>query len=198
MRIGLKHMALAAGFAVAGCTTTPGVDVTRFHLNQPIPADSIELQAPPGIDGNSLEFRSQAAIVAADLATHGLTVPARPGISGYIGVMRAEQTSQVGQAKPSPFSIGIGGFTGGSGGGVGGGVQVPVGGARNNLIRVNSLALQIRRRSENTMIWEGRAIEELPSGAEAGVTAALPRLSRALLKDFPGPSGQTVRVTPTR
>ena len=198
MRIGLKHMALAAAFAVAGCATNPGVEVTRFHLNQPIPADSIELQPSPGIDGRSLEFRSQAAIVAADLAAHGLGAPARPGMSGYIGVMRVEQTSQIGQAKPSPFSIGIGGFTGGSNVGVGGGVQVPVWRSRGNVIRVNSLALQIRRRSENTVIWEGRAIEEMPAGAEAGVTAALPGLSRALLKDFPGPSGQTVRVKPTR
>jgi hypothetical protein len=75
---------------------------------------------------------------------------------------------------------------------------VPVGNARSNVVLTNMLALQIRRRSENTMIWEGRAIEQAPSGSQATLTAAVPRLSAALLKEFPGLSGQTVRVKPTR
>ena len=198
MRIGLKHMALAAAFAVAGCATNPGIEVTRFHLSQPIPADSIELQPGPGVDAGSLEFRSHAAIVAGDLAVHGLRVPEKSGVSGYIGVMRAEQTMQAGRPKQSPFSIGIGGFTGGTNVGMGGGVQVPVGSTGSSLIRFNTLALQIRRRSENTMIWEGRATLEMPSGSQASLTSAMPDLSRAMLKDFPGPSGTTVQVKPAR
>jgi hypothetical protein len=41
--------------------------------------------------------------------------------------------------------------------------------------------------------WEGRASETLQG---RNVTAAAPRLARALLTGFPGPSGQTVRVRP--
>lgn len=198
MRIAARTLALAATMGLAACTTPGGVDVTRFHLNQPIPADSIELQPSPGVDGSSLEFRSHAAVVAGDLAVHGFRAPERPGISGYIGILRVEQTTQVGPAKPSPFSIGIGGFTGGNNVGVGGNVQVPVGNSRNTMIRTNSLTLQMRRRSENTMIWEGRAIEETSSDTQGALSAAVPVLSGALLKEFPGPSGQTVRVRPAR
>jgi hypothetical protein len=198
MRLGMKQVALAAALAVAGCASNPGIEVTRFHLGQPIPSDTIELQPGPGGDPAGLEFRSQAAIVAADLDRHGLHPAERRGSSGYIGILNVSQSSQVGPPRQSPFSVGIGGFTGGSNVGIGGSVQVPVGNARSNVVLTNMLALQIRRRSENTMIWEGRAIEQAPSGSQATLTAAVPRLSAALLKEFPGLSGQTVRVKPTR
>ena len=198
MRLNLKHLALAATLAVAGCASNPGIEVTRFHLGQPIPSDTIELQPGPGGDANGLEFRSQAAIVAADLNNVGLHPAEGRGTSGYIGILNVGQSSQVGPPRQSPFSVGIGGFTGGSNGGIGGSVQVPIGNARSSVVLTNMLALQIRRRSENTMVWEGRAIEQAPSGSGATLTAAVPRLSRALLKDFPGPSGQTVRVKPAQ
>jgi hypothetical protein len=56
----------------------------------------------------------------------------------------------------------------------------------------------MRRRSENTTVWEGRAVEQVSGNAQGTLNAAVPRLSRALLKDFPGPSGQTVRVQSPR
>lgn len=191
-------LALVMMTMLAGCATNSGIDVTRFHLSQPIPADSVELVPSPGVDGNSLEFRNHAGVVAADLAMHGFRASTRPGTSGYIGVLRTEQGSQFRQGNSSPFTVGIGGGTGGGNFGVGGNVQVPVGGRGNNMVQVNTLSLQMRRRSENTMIWEGRAVEQVPANAQGSLTAAVPRLSRALLKDFPGPSGQTVRVQPTR
>jgi hypothetical protein len=190
--------ALAAAVALAGCATNSGIDVTRFHLNQPIPADTIELVPSPGVDGNGLEFRNHAAVVANDLAVHGFRPPMRPGVSAYIGVLRAEQTSQFRQGNSSPFTLGVGAGTGGSNFRVGGNVQVPVGGSGNNMVQVNMLSLQMRRRSESTTVWEGRAVEQVQGNAQGTLTGAVPRLSRALLKDFPGPSGQTVRVQPTR
>jgi hypothetical protein len=193
-----KSMVLAAGLALAGCATNSGIDVTRFHLNQPIPRDSIELQPPPGVDANGLEFRNHAAVVAADLARQGFPQPQRPGISGYIGVLRVEQTSQFRQGNGSRATVGIGGATGGSNFRVGGNMQVPVGGGGGNMVMVNSLALQMRRRSESTTVWEGRAVEQVQGNAQGTLTAAVPRLSAALFQNFPGPSGQTVRVQPTR
>lgn len=192
---GGRAMAALAAVVLSGCATNSGIDVTRFHLNQPIAADSIELVPPPGVDPNGLEFRNHAAVVANDLAVHGFRPPERPGVSGYIGVLRAEQSSQFRQGNSSRATVGIGGATGGSNFRMGGNVQVPVGG-RDNVVQVNALSLQMRRRSESTTVWEGRAVEQAP--ANATLTAAVPRLSRAMLKDFPGPSGQTVRVQPTR
>jgi hypothetical protein len=188
-------MAALAAVVLSGCATNSGIEVTRFHLNQPIAADSIELVPQPGVDPNGLEFRNHAAVVANDLAVHGFRAPERPGVSGYIGVLRAEQSSQFLQGNSSRATVGIGGATGGSNFRVGGNMQVPVGG-RDNVVRVNTLSLQMRRRSESTTVWEGRAVEQ--AAGNATLTSAVPRLSRAMLKDFPGPSGQTVRVQPTR
>jgi hypothetical protein len=45
------------------------------------------------------------------------------------------------------------------------------------------------------MVWEGRAVQDVAADAPAAaLNAALPVLSKALLSDFPGPSGQTVKV----
>jgi hypothetical protein len=52
------------------------------------------------------------------------------------------------------------------------------------------LSVRIKRRSDGTMFWEGRAMD--PSGtASAGAGA---RLASALFRDFPGESGRTIRV----
>lgn len=197
MHLVLKQLAVAGALGLAGCATSPGIEVTRFHLGQPIPADTIVLQPVPGGDPGGLEFRAQAAVVAGDLASVGFRPAGGRGPSGYIGVLGVSQSSQAGPPKQSPFSIGIGGFTGGSGGGVGGGVQVPVGRPRSNVILTNTLSLQIRRRSEGTMVWEGRAVEQAPEGS-ASLPAAVPRLSAALIRGFPGVSGRTVFIKPAR
>ena len=190
----LRLAPLALALLVAGCVTPPVTEVTRFHLGQPIPSDTIVLVPSPGGDANSLEFRSQAAVVARDLDAVGLH-PAADGNSGYIGTLKIEQMSRAGSPTSSPVRIGIGGATGSPGGRVGGGVSVPVGPARSDEVRTNFLGLQIRRRSDGSMVWEGRAVQDVAANAPAAaLNAALPALSKALLSDFPGPSGQTVKV----
>jgi hypothetical protein len=39
------------------------------------------------------------------------------------------------------------------------------------------------------MVWEGRASKEVRDGSQN-----MPALANTLFRDFPGPSGQTVRV----
>ncbi len=181
---------LALALLIAGCVTPPATEVTRFHLGQPIPSDTIMLVPGPGVDASSLEFRSQAAVVARDLDAVGLH-PAADGNSGYIGTLKIEQSSRAGSPTSSPFRVGIGATSGA----VGGGVSVPVGAARSGEVRTNFLALQIRRRSDGSMVWEGRAVQDIAADAPASaLNAALPALSKALFSDFPGPSGQTVRM----
>ena len=201
-------LVLATGLGLAACTTTPSAEVTRFHLSQPTPSDTIRVvPAPEQVEPGAaipLEFRSYAAIVARDLAAHGFR-PVDSGPSAYVAMVRIEQTTRTGIPRQSPFSIGIGGGTGGGGfgggvgggggGGVGGGITLPVGRARNADVRVNELAVQIRRQSDNTAFWEGRAVAQIGAGdAGASLTAAVPKLSRALFAGFPGISGQTVTV----
>jgi hypothetical protein len=195
----MASMASMAALALAGCATTPATEVTRFHLGQPIPSDSIQLEPATGMDANSLEFRSYAAAVATDLDAVGLHRAADNGRSAYIGILKVEQTTHETGPRHSPFTIGIGGSTGGYGGGVGGGISVPVGKPSASAVRVNMLSLQIRRRSDSTMVWEGRAVHEIAADAPASaLPSAVPALSKALLTGFPGPNGQTVKVKTTK
>ena len=55
--------------------------------------------------------------------------------------------------------------------------------------------VQIRNRADKSVIWEGRAETEAPASAPAAQPGlAADKLAAALFKDFPGVSGQTVRV----
>lgn len=188
--------ALATALALAACTTTPpAAEVTRFHLGQPIPSDSIAILPAPGMDGKSLEFRTYVATIGNQLNAVGLHPADNDGRNAYLGLLTVEQTTRPGLPRQSPFRIGFGGSTGGSSGGVGGGVSVPVGGSTTGDVRVNVVALQIKRRSDNSMVWEGRAVQEIAADAPAAALAnAVPALASALLADFPGPTGQTVKV----
>ncbi|MES2987460.1 MAG: hypothetical protein V4808_06120 [Pseudomonadota bacterium] len=94
-----------------------------------------------------------------------------------------------------PVSIGLGGgsYGGGRRGGgvgVGGGVSFGIGGNTRE-IYVSELSVQLRRRSDNSTIWEGKALTE-SVGDQPAETAA--RLARALFKGFPGESGVTITV----
>ena len=62
-------------------------------------------------------------------------------------------------------------------------------------ITATLLEVAIRRRSDGTVFWEGRAVGEARTGSpEAARTAAVERLAEALFRDFPGESGRTIRV----
>lgn len=191
----LSGLLVAATLALAGCASTPTIEVTRFHLGQPTPSDAVAVVPAPGVDGTGLEFRSHAMAVERDLQGAGFRTIGGDGRSAYVCTLRAEQTTRAAGQRSSGMSIGLGGSTGGRNSSFGGGVTVPVGGSGATMVRVNQLALQIKRRSDNSVIWEGRAVQEIASSAAgSNLTAAVPVLSRALFSGFPGPSGQTVRV----
>lgn len=190
-------LGLAVTIALAGCASTPTAEVTRFHLGGPIPSDTIQVvDSPDPTPGTAvpLEFRSHAAIVARDLAAVGFR-PQETGPTAYIAILRVEQTTRAGSLQPSPVRIGIGGSSFSGNVGVSGGVSMPVGQPRRNDLRVNMVSLRIRRQSDKTAVWEGRAIQEIPARDQASsLTAAVPALSRALLSNFPGESGVVVNV----
>jgi hypothetical protein len=57
------------------------------------------------------------------------------------------------------------------------------------------LAVRIVRRSDQVVIWEGTAVQFAKAGspaAQPGIAAS--KLAEALFKDFPGVSGETIRV----
>ena len=69
---------------------------------------------------------------------------------------------------------------------------------RGRLLRpivTTQLEVRIQRRSDATVAWEGRAdLESRADSPLASPAAAVDRLAEALFRDFPGESGQTMRV----
>ncbi len=193
----LKPLAAAvAVLALAGCATTPSTRVTRFHLEQPIARGEIAVEPLVPSDKDSLEFQTYASIVGAELARIGFTEA--PGLkqSELVAVMAVERGSRETLAQRSPVSVGVGGGTGGyGGGGVGVGISFPIGKKRSNEVVVTRLSVQIKRRSDSTVVWEGRAETAASAGSAAAEPAATVRtLAAALFRDFPGASGKTITV----
>ena len=197
-----------AALALAGCTTTAPVQVTRFHLAQPIAPGSITVETgtPAGAAGlgpGSLETQGYNAIVAGRLARLGFTPAPVAGQSELVASVTVDRgTREDLAARRSGFSFGIGGFGGGGGyrhGGtsVGGGVgaTVPIGGNQPRYVIGTRLMVQLKRRSEGTVIWEGRAQTEAHGTDPASQPdTAVARLADALFAGFPGESGRTITV----
>lgn len=191
-------IALAALAALAGgCTTTGGgraapVDVTRYHLSEPIPAGTVAIQPKDGFAGP--EYQLYADAVAAELARMGFGPGASETRADYIATVDFRRTDRGQVRTRPPVTIGLGGGSFGGNVGVGGGASVGIGSKTRNVYGVE-LAVQLRRRGDNSVIWEGRAVTETIEG-QAGAQPAdgASRLAAALFKGFPGQSGITITV----
>jgi hypothetical protein len=96
--------------------------------------------------------------------------------------------------KDSPVSVGVGGSTGSYGSGIGLGVGINLGGGTGERV-TTTLRVRMVRRSDNLVIWEGRAAQSADAkspAAQPGIAAS--KLAAALFQDFPGQSGETIQV----
>ncbi|MGZ8281970.1 MAG: DUF4136 domain-containing protein [Allosphingosinicella sp.] len=196
--------ALLVVASLAGCATTDqgsgvqqGVNVTRFHLGQPIARGEIRVEtAAPGA-GGSLEFAQQAAAVERELSRLGWSVTRDNPRSEQVALVSIQQGGRPYQGSRSSISFGVGAGSGGYyGSGVAGGVgaTVPVGSAPGEVV-MTELDVRIQRRSDATVYWEGRArLEARANTPLAGPTEAVNRLAAALFQEFPGESGRTVLI----
>ena len=190
-----SFVAAAALLALAGCATGPQTEVTRFHLGQPIARGDITVEPLVPADKGSLEFQTYASIVGAQLARLGFTEAPGLKASEQVAVVSVERGTRETMNRGSGISLGLGGASFGRGGGVGGGISFPIGRRRPNEIVLTRLTVQIKRRSDSTVIWEGRAQTSAQAGsAAAEPTATVTRLATALFGDFPGVSGRTITV----
>lgn len=187
-----------AASGLAGCATTTAsgpVDVTRYHLGAPLERGTINVEPMPGGGPPSLEFKTYAAAVATELLKVGYAPPAMGAAAQYLGVVGFTRTTREGPPRSAPFTIGVGGGTGSGGVGIGGGVGIPVGKRRANEFVLTELSVQIRRKGDGTVIWEGRAQTAADIRApEAQGNAAAGKLANALFQGFPGESGRTITV----
>ncbi len=178
--------------AIAACTTPTGpTEVTRFHLGQVNERGTVAVEgtpnAPPG-----LEFAAYAQAVEAELSRIGYAPVDGIGQSLYVAVVDVRTATRESSGGGSGVSIGLGGGTGGwSGGGVGGGVSFGLGGGRGALVVGTQLSVQLKRRSDQTVVWEGRARGE---ASERDSARLAQKLAIALFRDFPGESGRTISV----
>jgi hypothetical protein len=189
-------LALSAA-ALAGCSTTMGgsapVDVTRYHLSQPIPAGTLAVQP---VSGGAVGPEAQLYLdaVAATMGGMGFAATADSAKADYLATVDFRRTDRGQVRTRPPVTIGIGGGSFGGNVGVGGGASVGIG-SKTKTIYASELSVQLRRRGDNTVIWEGKAMTEAlgaSDGTQPGDTAT--KLSNALFKGFPGQSGITITV----
>ena len=153
-----------------------GIDVTRQHLSQPIARGPIAIESFDQADANLPEFPAYAAAVARQLSRLGWTVVGTVSQSEQVALVDVQQGS------PATFRPGMG-LRGAAG----------LGTTSADVV-ATVLDVRIRRRSDGTVFWEGRATSEArANSAQAQRTAAVERLAEALFRDFPGESGRTIR-----
>ncbi|QHL90382.1 hypothetical protein GVO57_05440 [Sphingomonas changnyeongensis] len=182
--------------ALAACATAvPPVNVTRFHLDRTIERGTIFVEPAPGTDAASLEYGAHAAAVTDELRQIGYVPTDTVANALYVAVVGIERNTRAAPPRSSPVTIGVGGATGGGGGGFGGGLSIALGGGGPSAITASQLAVQLKRRADGTVMWEGRArmeAREKAPAAQPGLGAA--RLAAALFGGFPGESGRTITV----
>jgi hypothetical protein len=197
-------LALGGALALAGCDTTNPVQVTRFHLAQPIAPGSFSIESMPAagpgspMAPDSIELATYSDIVAGELTHLGFTRAQGPGNSELtVSVMVDRGTRPDYNAGGSSISFGIGGASFGRHSAVGGGVgtTVPLGNQAQHFIVGTRMQVQIKRHSDGTAIWEGRAMTEAKGQSpDASPQAAVAKLAHALFVGFPGESGRTITV----
>ncbi|MHA6721338.1 DUF4136 domain-containing protein [Sphingomonas sp. RS6] len=186
----------------AGCTAGSGgrpIDVTRYHLGQPLERTTVVVEPMSGAMDVSPEYQLYADAVKAELERLGYVPATSDRPAGYLATVSFTRTSRGVIQDPPPVSIGLGGgsFSGGRRGGgvgIGGDVSFGVGKGKRREILVSQLWVQLRRRAGESVIWEGRAETTGVGTKENQPAATARRLAAALFKDFPGESGITTTV----
>jgi len=186
----LRSAPLLLAAALAACASgggkerpvAGGVDVARFHLGEPVARAQIAVEPFDKADANRPEYPAYAAAVGRQLSRLGWTVVPTMSQSEQVALVDLEQGSREAVAALSAARIGRG-------------VSATVPAGTSAGVTATLLEVAIRRRSDGTVFWEGRAVGEARTGTpEAARTAAVEGLAEALFRDFPGESGRTIRV----
>jgi len=196
-------VALALGLS-ACATNSFKADVSRFAVPLPAPAGQTFAVVPedPKLAGG-LEFATYANAVAAELTQLGYTRAASPESADML--VRFDYSVDNGRerVRTSPGVGGYGAFGpwgrwGGWGGGFGAwgyGFNDPFFGGpdvRSYTIYTSGVDVKIDRRVDGQRLFEGKA--EAVSRSNR-LPRLVPNLVDALFTDFPGNSGETVRIT---
>ncbi|MDI1296683.1 MAG: hypothetical protein PSY12_12505 [bacterium] len=196
----LKPILLSSCLALSlsACTTAvPPVEVTRFHINDPVRSGTIAVEEMPGNPDISLEFRTYAAAVSQEFQRVGFTSASADSRSDYVALVafrRSFRPMSDGRSD-KPVSVGVGGGIGSGGySGLGLGIGINLSGKPKDIV-TTELQVQLRRRSDSTTMWEGRAVTQGRQGTPAAQPGlAAQKLAAALIGGYPGESGRTITV----
>ena len=207
---------LATLALLAGCAPSFEARVARFSALPPEATKSFAIEARNPADAGGLEFATYANLVRKELLTNGFVEAASPAQANVVVLMDYGMGTPQTQIQTRPgtsFNAGWGGgwgryggpgwggwgwnpyWGGGWGAGWGGGWSQP---EVYSVTRFPaSFAMKMVRNQDKVSLFEGRA-ETLSTNSN--LTVLMPSLVRAMFTQFPGTSGQTVRVTfnPTR
>jgi hypothetical protein len=179
----------------------PESRVTRFQLRQPIAPGQITVEPRDPSLSQDLEFQSYARIVQSELSRLGFDSATILSKSELVAVTEVRRSWRpTGQTSGSSMSIGLGGASGGGwrGGssiGLGGSISFPLGQQKERMDVLTELSVRLKRRSDSTVIWEGRAESVARDGTPyANPEASVQRLAQALFQGFPGRSGEIITV----
>ena len=186
--------AVTALLALSGCVVPTGpVEVIRFNRAAEgvvYGSGTYSVSVAGDSASQSLSASPYLAAVAREMQRVGYKErPAASDVTAEISVGTADIRPQ-----RNPVSVGVGGSAGSYGSGVGLGVGIDLSG-RSKWQVETTLAVRILRRSDNLVIWEGKASQTAKAGspaAQPGIAAS--KLAAALFQDFPGVSGETIRV----
>ncbi|MFN7400264.1 MAG: DUF4136 domain-containing protein [Sandaracinobacter sp.] len=162
-------------------------DVARFHTNQPINRGTLFIQPADPVLANNLEFRTHAESVAIEMRRLGFQTVPDAAQAQYVATLDITQTDGTTVTRPGmTMGVPVGPTI----------IATPVGrGPRTSTERTTTIGVQIKRQADGAQIWEGRASKTGSAGSEqTTLTWAVPALSGALFKDFPGAPGVTQQV----
>ena len=191
----LPGFMLCLAFVLAGCASSFKADTTVFHQWPNHTSSPLGYRITPvGIAEKTLEREAHLQVVRQGLSGKGFRETLDGPLSWIVTYSSAETHRLISGDPWVRSSIWAGGVF--RSGGVVLGGSVPIGGvAAREVIywdRVLTLVLTETVAGEVKRLYEGKA-SSLDAGRDA--LAALPYLLRALLEDFPGPSGVTREVS---
>jgi len=202
VRIGL---ALALAGSLAACATPFKADVSRFAAQLPAPqGESFAVVAEDPKLAGGLEFSMYADLVAEELTELGYTRAASPADASLL--VRFDYAIDNGRERVRTSNVGVGpafgpwGAWGGWGGfgfnrgwGVGfydpwlAGPQV-----RSYTVYTSGIDIKIDQTATGERLFEGQAQAVSRSNR---LQTLVPNLVEAIFTDFPGNSGETLRIT---
>ena len=183
----LAASSIALMLALSACSGGTYADVARFHTNQQINRGTLFIQPTDPAIANNLEFRTHAESVAVEMRRQGFQTVPDAAQAQYIATLDITQTDGTTVTRPgTTVGVPIGPAV----------IATPVGrGPRNATERTTTIGVQIKRQADGNQVWEGRASKTANAGEQgATLTWAVPVLSEALFRDFPGKPGATQQV----